>query len=115
MTIRYLHLSFCGRLAKWVSGAPTPEEGMGARKTSLVILVLTLLSVSFPIFLITGYIAGYLLIFATMLSLLEPEGLGWTLATGGAGLSAGTAAFLLFRHVGKQGLTTLLHKNNRNE
>ena len=34
--------------------------------------------------------AGYLLVLVTMLSLLEPEGLGWTLATVAAGMAAGT-------------------------
>lgn len=56
--------------------------------------------------------AGYLLILTTMLSFLEPEGLGWTLATVGGGLGAGTAAFLLVKRAGQKGLTTLFGKND---
>jgi hypothetical protein len=59
-----------------------------------------------------GVTAGYLLILATMLSLLEPQGLGWTLTTVGAGMGAGTAAFLLVKRAGQQGFTTLFGKND---
>ena len=59
-----------------------------------------------------GGTTGYLLILVTMLSLLEPEGLGWTLATVGAGMGAGTAAFLLVKRAGQQGFTTLFGKND---
>jgi hypothetical protein len=59
-----------------------------------------------------GVTAGYLLILVAMLSLLEPEGLGWTLATVGAGMGAGTAAFLLFKRAGQQGFTTLFGKRS---
>ncbi len=59
-----------------------------------------------------GVITGYLLILAIMLSLLEPQGLGWTLATVGAGLGAGTAAFLLARRAGQHGLRTLFGKTD---
>lgn len=38
---------------------------------------------------------AYLLILAIMLSLLEPEGWGWTLAIAGGGICAGTVALLL--------------------
>ena len=54
----------------------------------------------------------YLLILAAMLSLLEPEGLGWTLATVGASMGAGAAAFLLVKRAGKRGLTTLFGNND---
>jgi hypothetical protein len=47
-----------------------------------------------------------------MLSLLQPQGLGWTLAAAGAGISAGTAAFFLVKRAGQQGLTTLFSKND---
>lgn len=50
---------------------------------------------------------GYLVIVATMLSFLEPQGLGWTLATAGAGLGAGTAAILLLRRARQRGFTTV--------
>jgi hypothetical protein len=59
-----------------------------------------------------GVTTGYLLILLTMLSLLEPQGLGWTLATAGAGMGSGTAAFLLVRRAGQQGLTTLFGKKD---
>jgi hypothetical protein len=47
---------------------------------------------------------------AVMFSLLTPQGLRWTLVTAGTGLGAGTAAFLLFKRAGQQGLTKLLGK-----
>ena len=59
-----------------------------------------------------GVTTGYLLILATMLSLLEPQGLGWTLATAGAGLGIGTAALLLVKRLGRQGLTTVFGRND---
>jgi hypothetical protein len=44
--------------------------------------------------------AGYLLVLAAMLSILEPVlGLGWTLLIAGSGMAAGTASFLLTRRV----------------
>ncbi len=64
--------------------------------------------------LAVGLTAGYLFVLATMLSLLEPQGLGWTLATAGAGMAAGTAAFLLVKRAGQKGFATLFGKNNRN-
>lgn len=59
-----------------------------------------------------GATTGYLVILTTMLSLLEPEGLGWTLATVGAGMGAGTAAFFLVKRAGQKGVTTLFGKND---
>jgi hypothetical protein len=56
--------------------------------------------------------AGYLLILATTISLLEPQGLGWTLAAVGAGIGVGTGAFLLVKRAGQQGFTTLFGKND---
>jgi len=41
------------------TNAQTQEEGMSPWKNRLVVLTLTLLSVSFPIFLVTGYAALY--------------------------------------------------------
>jgi hypothetical protein len=58
-----------------------------------------------------GVITGYLLILMAMLSLLEPQGIGWTLTTAGAGLAAGTAAFLLVKRAGRQGIATLFSRN----
>jgi hypothetical protein len=60
-----------------------------------------------------GATAGYLLILVTMLSFLAPQGLGWTLAAAGAGMGAGTAAFLLVKRIGQRGLTTLFGKNDK--
>ncbi len=53
---------------------------------------------------------GYLTILAIMFSLLEPQGLSWTIATAGAGLVFGTVAFLLVKWAGRDGLTRLLQK-----
>ena len=61
---------------------------------------------------VSGVMTGYLVILATMFSLLEPEGLGWTLATAGTSLGAGTVAFLLVKRAGRRGLTGLLRKND---
>jgi hypothetical protein len=61
---------------------------------------------------VLGVMTGYLVILALMFSLLEPQGLRWTLATAGTGLGAGTAAFLLVKRAGQQGFTRLLGKND---
>jgi hypothetical protein len=58
-----------------------------------------------------GVMSGYQAILAIMFSLLEPQGLGWTLATAGIGLAAGTAAFLLVKWAGRHGVTKLLGRN----
>ena len=47
-----------------------------------------------------GAVTGYLLMVGILLSLLEPEGLGWTLATAGGGLVLGTLMFLLVQSRG---------------
>jgi hypothetical protein len=60
---------------------------------------------------VLGVMTGYLVILAMMFSLLEPQGLGWTLATAGTGLAVGTAAFLLVKRAGQHGFTRLLGKN----
>ena len=60
-----------------------------------------------------GVATGYLVILAIMFSLLEPQGLSWTLATAGTGLAAGTAAFFLVKWAGQQGFMRLLDKNDR--
>jgi hypothetical protein len=62
--------------------------------------------------LAVGVTAGYLLVLVTMLSLLDPQGLAWTLATAGAGMAAGTAAFLLLKRTASQRFTTLFGKND---
>lgn len=61
---------------------------------------------------VLGVTAGYLLLVATMLSILEPQGLGWTLATAGAGMGVGTAALLLVKRAGQHGFTTVFGKND---
>jgi len=58
-----------------------------------------------------GVMIGYLVILAMMFSILEPQGLAWTLATAGTGLVIGTAAFLLVKRAGQYGFTRLLGKN----
>lgn len=60
---------------------------------------------------VLGVMTGYLVILAIMFSLLEPQGMRWTLATGGTGLAAGTAAFLLVKRAGRHGFTRLPGKN----
>jgi hypothetical protein len=61
---------------------------------------------------VLGVMTGYLVILAAMFSLLEPEGLGWTLATAGTGLGAGTVAFLLVKRAGRRGFARLFSKND---
>jgi len=61
---------------------------------------------------VLGVMTGYLVILAAVFSLLEPQGLGWTLTTAGTGLGAGTVAFLLAKRAGRRGLTGLLNKND---
>src|SRR6185369_14229423 len=61
---------------------------------------------------VLGVTTGYLIILATMLSILEPEGLGWTLATAGAGMGVGTVALLGVKHAEQQGFATLLDRKD---
>jgi hypothetical protein len=61
---------------------------------------------------VLGMMIGYLVILAIIFSLLEPQGLGWTLATAGTGLAAGTAMFLLVKRAGRHGFTKLLGKHH---
>jgi hypothetical protein len=68
-------------------------------------------SVMKPLTLAVAVVTGYLAILAMMFSLLAPEGLGWTVATAGTGLTAGAAAFLLAQWAGRHGVTRLLGKN----
>jgi small-conductance mechanosensitive channel len=51
--------------------------------------------------------AGYLLILTTMLSLLQPDGLGWTVTAIAAALGAGTAALFLIKRATLKGVTTV--------
>jgi len=59
-----------------------------------------------------GVPTGYLLILATMLSIVDPQGVGWTLAAAGAAMAIGTAALLLVKRVEKRGFTTVFGKNH---
>lgn len=59
-----------------------------------------------------GATIGYLLIVVALLSFLDPQGLGWTIATAAAGLAAGTAALLVAKHVSKRGVTTILGRKD---
>jgi hypothetical protein len=54
-----------------------------------------------------GAVSGYLLIVVTLLSLLEPPSLGWTLATAGAGLGVGTIMFFLIQRTEQKHFATL--------
>ena len=57
-------------------------------------------------------ITAYLLILVTMLAVLEPQGLGWTLLTAGVGMAVGTGGLLLFRRAEQQGMVTVFGRNN---
>ena len=59
---------------------------------------------------VSGVMTGYLVILTIMFSILEPQGLLWTVATAGTGLAVGATAFLLVRRAGRDGLTGLLRK-----
>lgn len=59
-----------------------------------------------------GVAIGYLFTLTVMLSLVEPQGLGWTLATAGASVGVGTAAFLLLRRSGRKSFTTLFGRTD---
>ena len=56
----------------------------------------------------SAIVIGYLILVAMLLSILEPEGLGWTLATAGAGLTVGTGTLLLARRFGQKDMTAIL-------
>ena len=60
---------------------------------------------------VLGVMTGYLVILAIAFSLLEPQGLSWTMATAGTGLAAGVAAFLLVKRAGRHGFSGLFGKN----
>jgi len=59
----------------------------------------------------TAAIIAYLLFTATMLVVIEPEGLGWILGTAGAALVFGTVSLLLVKRFGRRGLTTVFGRN----
>jgi hypothetical protein len=60
---------------------------------------------------VLGMITAYLVILAIIFSLLEPQGLAWTLVTAGTGLAAGAAIFLLVKRAARHGFTKLLGKH----
>jgi len=51
-------------------------------------------------------IVGYLVIIATTLSILEPEGLGWTVATAGIGMAIGSTVLILMKRFRQEGFTS---------
>ena len=59
-----------------------------------------------------GVTTGYLIIVVTMLSIIEPEGLRWMLATAAAGMVVGTSALLLIRRAEQNRLRTILGRND---
>ena len=59
-----------------------------------------------------GATTGYLVILVTMLSIMEPDGLGWTLTTTAAGMGVGTGALLLVKRIGHRGLTTVFSRKD---
>jgi len=54
----------------------------------------------------------YVSMLATMLSIVDPEGPGWTLATAAAAIGVGSAVLLLVRRAEQQGFTTVFGRNN---
>jgi hypothetical protein len=61
-----------------------------------------------------GVLTAYLLVLVIMLSILEPEGLGSTLATAGVSTVVGTALLLLVKRLGQRGLTTIFGSDDGN-
>lgn len=59
MAILYLRCPLGARLTQSETNAQPPEKGMSPWKNFLVVITAALLSVSFPIFLVTGYTALY--------------------------------------------------------
>ena len=59
-----------------------------------------------------GVTAGYLIVVVAMLSILEPQGVGWTLATAAPGMGVGSAALLLVKRAEQQGLITVFGTND---
>jgi len=55
----------------------------------------------------------YLLVLATMLAILEPEGPGWTLTAAGAGIGVGTTVLIMARRVWQPGLTRVFGRSRR--
>ena len=54
----------------------------------------------------------YLFILGTLLSIVDPEGLAWTLATAAAAIGVGTAVLLLVKRAERRSFTTVLGRNN---
>ncbi len=89
---RFLKPEPMTRLSSTPEGPEEPES-----KWNVLITIVTVLGVT----------SGYLLILAGLLSLVEPQGVGWTLATAAGGMGAATAALLLIKRAAKQGFTTV--------
>lgn len=54
----------------------------------------------------------YLFILGTVLSIVDPEGLAWTLATVAAAIGVGTAVLLVVRRAQRRGFTTVFCRNS---
>ena len=54
----------------------------------------------------------YLFILRTMLTIVDPEGRAWTLATAGAAIAVGTMVLLLVKRAGQRSITTVFGRNN---
>jgi hypothetical protein len=80
----------------------THEEPEGDSKWDMLLIMAKALGVT----------TGYLVVVVTMLSILEPQGLGWTLATAGAGIGVGSAALLLVKRAEQRGFTTVFGTND---
>ena len=61
---------------------------------------------------VLAIMTGYLVVIATMLSILEPEGLGWTMATAGIGMAVGSAVLLLMKRVRAQIFTSVFSSDD---
>ena len=81
----------------------TPEETETSSRWDVLITIAKALGVT----------TGYLIVVVTMLSIIEPEGLSWMLATAAAGMVVGTSALLLMRSAKGNGLTTALGRNDK--
>ncbi len=60
---------------------------------------------------VVAIIITHLLVVATTLSTIEPQGPAWTLTTMGTAVAAAIGVFLLLRRANQQGLTILLARN----
>jgi hypothetical protein len=111
--MRPLELLLLGGVTWWsLNRLSKPEEMTRLSSTGPQLTADSKWDVLKTISIAVGVTTAYLLILITMLSFLEPEGLGWTVVTVGAGMGVGTALFFLANRAGKRGITTLCNTSN---